>query len=480
MRALVWFRSCLRTADHAALSAATRKATKGVVALFVISPAEWQAHDYAPVKVDLILRTLAELSDQLEMLNISLIVRTASTVADVPKVVVKAMNEFECHEVCFNREYEVNELARDAKVREVCEAAGATVREYTDQSLIEPGDVRTGEGRYYTVFTPFKRSAIAYLQNRGVSEYTAPKKQAELVGTPDKVPLKVKGFESNVPPNTWPAGEKHARKRLASFAKQSITSYKAQRDFPAIDGTSTLSPYLTIGAISPRQCVIAALEANHEFVKPGESAFDTGNEGCTCWISEVLWREFYIHILRGYPRVCKHRAFQTTTERVIWNENKKHLQAWQQGKTGVPIVDAGMRQLLTTGWMHNRVRMITAMYFSKNLFLNWRDGEKWFMQHLVDGFLASNNGGWQWSASTGTDSAPYFRIFNPVSQSIRFDPDGEYIRKYVPELANVEGETIHEPWTMPTIPRSRLNYPDPLVDLSKTRTKAIEAFAKLK
>ncbi len=487
MRALVWFRSCLRTTDHAALSAATRNATKGVVALFVVSPGEWRAHDYAPVKVHFILRTLAELSAQLQSLNIALVVRIAATAQDVPKVVAKVMKEFECDEVCFNREYEVNEAARDAKVREVCEKAGVTVREYTDQSLIEPGDVRTGEGRYYTVFTPFKKSAIAHLQKRGVAEYPAAKKQKEMVGAPDEVPTGLKEFESDVPAETWRAGEKHAKKRLAAFAQKSIHTYKLSRDFPAMDGTSTLSPYLAIGAISPRQCLIAAMEANREFSRGGASAtmgletwLDSGNDGCLCWISEVLWREFYIHILRGFPRVCKHRAFQPATERIVWNENAEHLEAWKQGKTGVPIVDAGMRQLLATGWMHNRVRMITAMYFSKNLFLDWRVGEKWFMQHLVDGFLASNNGGWQWSASTGTDAAPYFRIFNPVSQSQRFDMEGKYIRKYVPELAHVAGDAIHEPWTMPALARSRFEYPEPIVDLSKTRARAIEVFGKLK
>lgn len=490
MRSLVWFRSCLRTADHAALSAATRRATKGVVALFVVSPGECWAHDYAPVKVDLILRTLGELSEQLRSLNIALVVRTAANAADVPKVVAKVMKEFECDEVCFNREYEVNEMARDAKVREVCQASGATVREYTDQSLIEPGDVRTGEGRYYTVFTPFKKAAIAFLKQRGVAECPAAKKQKEMVGDADAVPTRVKGFESDVPAAAWPAGEKHARKRLYRFAEQSMASYKARRDFPAVDGTSALSPYLAIGAISPRQCVIAAMEANREVAKSSKKAvgeadglevrLDSGDEGCMCWISEVLWREFYIHILRGFPRVCKHRAFQPATERLVWNENAEHLEAWKQGKTGVPIVDAGMRQLLATGWMHNRVRMITAMYFSKNLFLDWRVGEKWFMQHLVDGFLASNNGGWQWSASTGTDAAPYFRIFNPVSQSVKFDPEGKYIRTYVPELADVVGEAIHEPWTLFGLLRSKLEYPEQIVDLSKTRARAIEAFAGLK
>jgi deoxyribodipyrimidine photo-lyase len=301
-----------------------------------------------------------------------------------------------------------------------------------------------------------------------------------MVGTADAVPTSVDGFESSVDAAHWPGGEMYALKQLRSFAEKQIVPYKATRDFPGTRGTSMLSPYLAIGAISPRQCIVAAVQANTLAAKSNTSPFESGPEGITHWISEVLWREFYIHILVGFPRVCMHRAFQPTTESILWNDNAKHLEAWKLGRTGLPIVDAGMRQLREMGWMHNRVRMIVAMYFTKNLFLDWRLGEKFFMQNLVDGFLASNNGGWQWSASTGTDAAPYFRVFNPLTQSQKFDSDGTYIRRFVPELRDVEGDAIHEPWTIPGLLRSRVDYPEPMVDLSKTRERAIEAFRDIK
>jgi deoxyribodipyrimidine photo-lyase len=265
-------------------------------------------------------------------------------------------------------------------------------------------------------------------------------------------------------------------KRLRAFISGHIRSYKTGRDFPARDETSTLSPYLAVGAISPRTCIAAAMEANDG----ARSPLETGNEHVLCWISELCWREFFVHVLVGFPRVCMGRAFQPLTERVKWNVNPTHLEAWKQGRTGVPIVDAGMRQLLRTGWMHNRVRMITAMFLSKNLFLEWREGERHFMRSLVDGFFASNNGGWQWSASTGTDAAPYFRIFNPTSQGQKFDPDGAYVRTFVPELAGVKGADVHDLASMPPLARARIDYPEPIVDLSASRARAIEVFQQLR
>ncbi len=233
-----------------------------------------------------------------------------------------------------------------------------------------------------------------------------------------------------------------------------------------------LSPYLTAGVLSVRQCAAAAIEAN-------DGQLDGGHEGIVQWIDELVWREFYKHILVGFPRVSMHRAFKLETERLVWTDNDSQFEAWCHGQTGVPIVDAAMRQLTTTGWMHNRLRMITAMYLSKNLFIDWRRGERFFMQHLIDGDLAANNGGWQWAASTGTDAAPYFRIFNPVSQSKRFDPEGAFIRQFVPELADLDDSEIHDPSCLPSLVRSRLDYPEPLVDLSVSRKKAIDAFKAL-
>ena len=479
-RAMMWFRSDLRVRDNTALAAACRGAGPegGVVALFVVSPGEWAEHDFAPAKVDLMLRTLRELSASLARLNIPLVLAHAATRRDVPGVVLAAANRHRCHSLHFNVEYELNERRRDEQTIGLFGSVGLEAKGHDDQCLATPGEVRTGEGRYFTVFTPFKKASIRRMYERGVPGVVpVPKPQARIEVARSPIPDAVPGFESAVDPALWPAGEAWAHERLAKFCAGSIVPYKERRDFPNLDCTSRLSPYLTIGAISHRQCIAAAIEANASSRAP----LDAGPDGITHWISEVLWREFYIHIMVGFPRVCMGRAFQPATELIRWNDDERAFAAWREGRTGVPIVDAGMRQLARTGWMHNRVRMIAAMFLTKNLFVDWRLGERWFMRHLVDGFLASNNGGWQWSASTGTDAAPYFRIFNPISQSRKFDEQGDYIREFVPELAGVQGGAIHEPWTLPGLLKLTLDYPaEPIVDISKSRERAIEVFRQLK
>lgn len=477
MKALVWFRSDLRSVDNTALHHACATSDEGVIGLFVVCPGQWRSHDVAPVKVEFVLRTLRELSASLAAINIPLLIVTADEIGDVPRVVLDTARTHGCHRLFYNREYEIDESRRDRAADALFRHDGREAHSFTDQSVIEPGEVLTGEGRFFSVFTPFKKAWVKVVtEGGGIRTTPAPRKQPPQQLLPSPVPTTIAGFTSGVDPSLWPAGEKHAQKRLKLFAEKHITAYKALRDSPAIDGTSILSPYLAVGALSPRQCVKAAAEAN----SASRSPLDSGNEGAVHWISEVVWREFYIHVMVGWPRVCMHRSFQPETEAIRWKASDAHLDAWQRGMTGVPIVDAGMRQLLRTGWMHNRVRMITAMYLSKNLFLDWRLGERHFMRHLIDGFLASNNGGWQWSASTGTDAAPYFRIFNPVSQSSKFDPEGEYIRRYVPELAGLDNETIHEPWSASPLALAGVEYPRPLVDLGASRLAAIEAFKRLR
>jgi deoxyribodipyrimidine photo-lyase len=223
--------------------------------------------------------------------------------------------------------------------------------------------------------------------------------------------------------------------------------------------------------ISPRQCLHAALQVNR-----GE--FDSGNPGALCWINELLWREFYKHVLVGYPRVSRQRAFRPETEAVAWRQAPGELAAWQQGRTGIPLVDAGMRQLLATGWMHNRLRMVTAMFLTKNLLIDWREGERFFMQHLIDGDLAANNGGWQWSASTGTDAVPYFRLFNPLSQAQRFDAEGRFIRHWLPELDGLDDRALHNPAALGGL-FGAAAYPPPIVDLASSRERALQAFKNL-
>ncbi|MGK3623911.1 cryptochrome/photolyase family protein, partial [Acinetobacter sp. A11] len=268
----------------------------------------------------------------------------------------------------------------------------------------------------------------------------------------------------------WPAGENFALEQLDVFIKDHLSDYKLERDFPNVRGTSQLSPYLNIGILSIRQCLQALFRAEH-------SNFHLTNEGQQTWLDELLWREFYQHILFDFPHVSTHIPFKKDTQKIKWNHNPEHLTAWQTGQTGIPIIDAGMRQLLKTGWMHNRVRMITAMFLCKNLLIDWRVGEQWFMEHLIDGDLAANNGGWQWCASTGTDAVPYFRIFNPIAQSKKFDPNGDYIRQWVEELGHLDNKAIHEPYSTKT--NIQLNYPKPIVDLKGTRLKAIETFKSI-
>lgn len=485
-RSLMWFRMDLRVRDNRALMEACRgaggKAGAGVVAVFVISPGEWKAHDFAPAKVDLMLRTLDVLSEDLAKLNIPLLIEEAKEPKEIPGLVLKLAKKNACGVLHFNKEYEIDERKRDEATTAAFERAGLKAFAHTDQTCVEPGVIRTGEGRFFTVYSPFKRAFFRHWEETGrTPSIGLPPDQAETGIAVSEVPKRVRGFESKVKTDRWPAGEGVAQKRLKKFAADSIIEYKDRRDIPSVDGTSQLSPYLTVGSVSHRQCIAAAVEANLAAnPKLKGNPLEEGSAGPVHWISEVLWREFYVNVMVGFPRVCMHRAFQVQTENIRWDESPERLEAWKAGRTGVPIVDAGMRQLLRDGWMHNRVRMIVAMYFTKDYFLDWRLGEKWFMQNLVDGFLASNNGGWQWSASTGTDAAPYFRIFNTYNQSEKFDPDGKYIREFVPELRDVDGAAIHDPSKLPGLARSRMDYPEPLVDRVKARVRAIEAFRGLR
>jgi deoxyribodipyrimidine photo-lyase len=312
--------------------------------------------------------------------------------------------------------------------------------------------------------------AGSFLQNKTLPQpLPAPKKQSKMIGEISEPP-NIIGKQTCTAP-LMIVGEKAAQQRLHKFVEYKITDYKNLRDFPSKDATSLLSPYFAAGMITVRQCI--NLVQNWQQTVNRLSFFEL-NEGPLTWVNELLWREFYRHILVGFPRVSKHKPFKLNTNKLPWGYDQKLLQQWQQGLTGVPIVDAGMRQLNQTGWMHNRLRMVAAMYLSKNLFLDWRLGEQYFMNNLIDGDLASNNGGWQWAASTGVDAVPYFRIFNPYRQSERFDPDGKFIRKYVPELTGLDNKAIHQAQS-----NKHINYPKPIVDLQASKQRAISAFKKL-
>lgn len=468
---LTWLRSDLRVTDNTALSAASERGP--TLALWLISPGQWQAHDDAACKVDFWLRNLREVRQSLDALNIPLLIRKIDTWDDAPEVVLDVCRKHHVQSVHWNEEYGINEARRDAATCKLLKASKVEVHTHLDQLLFRPGTVLTRSGGYFQVFGQFKKNCLEHL-HRSLPSMAAPvKRQAPTSIKSDPIAQHVEPFEkpADALRKRWPAGEKEAQARLARFTDEIIDDYETLRDLPAREGTSQLSAYLAAGVISPRQCLHAALAHNR-----GE--FDSGSSGVQTWVNELLWREFYKHILTGYPQVSRHRAFRAHTEALPWRNAPKEFEAWQQGRTGFPIIDAAMRQMLATGWMHNRLRMLTAMFLSKNLLIDWRLGERHFMRHLIDGDLAANNGGWQWSASTGTDSVPYFRIFNPVSQSQRFDPKGRFIRQWVPELQDIDDKNIHDPGKCHGLIDANL-YPSPIVDLHSSRQRALQAFKEL-
>lgn len=475
MPSMMWFRADLRVHDNPALVEACR-ASDGVIAVFLLAGTQWKEHDWGDVRVTFLHQTLGKLKDALDEMGIPLLIEWAGAFDDAAETLLRLANRHDVDSLHFNREFELNEVERDEVVCKAFEESGKAVHACNDQTILMPGGLRTKAGDYYTVFTPFKKSWIKTVNedvDLSVQRKPSVKKRVTTVQS-DALPQRIKGF-SVVEDRSewWPAGEDVAKKRLRAFVQKHGKAYQEQRDFPGTDdGTSRLSPYLAVGAISMRQCLVAARDAN-------DGKLDGGTKGLDTWISELIWREFYRHIMVGFPRVCRHLAFRREYEKIAWRDDDDAFDAWKEGRTGIPIIDAGMRQLAEIGWMHNRVRMIVAMFLSKNLLLDWRRGEKFFMQNLIDGDLGSNNGGWQWASSTGTDAAPYFRMFNPFSQSKRYDPDGAYIRTYVPELRDVDPSALHDAAKFPPLARSAADYPEPIVDVSKTRTRALAAFKAL-
>lgn len=465
MTQLVWFRNDLRLADNPALTAACQSG-EPVRACFIVTPAQWRQHDWSPARAQFVVDHANALARSLAELGIALSFLQAD---DFTKSLVELeafCRKHDIQRVHFNEEYGVNERRRDKAFKARADELGLAVSKYRDQTVAPVGEILTGQNEPYSVFTPFSRRWRQWIDDTSPSLFPAPGAQGDPV-TAEQLSSMPEGF-ADAPPPLVPTGEAAAHDQLERFLAERGGDYKAQRDFPAVDGTSQLSPYLANGVLSGRQCLIAARQAQGQ----------GGNqEGLGTWVTEIAWRDFYVNILYHYPRVSMHRAFKAETEALRWNEPGEQFVAWKEGRTGVPIVDAAMRQLNATGWMHNRLRMITAMFLTKNLFIDWRLGEAYFMSRLVDGFLASNNGGWQWSASTGTDAAPYFRVFNPVTQSKRFDPEGTFIRQWVPELAKLDAKRIHDPSKGGVIPGG---YPRPIVDLKESRKEAIARFQALK
>ena len=457
--AVHWFRTDLRVEDNPGLAAA-QKSGLPVVALFIATPGQWQAHDDAPVKLDFWRRNLIALEAALLKLGIPLLCKQVDSYRDIPVRFDQLLPALGVSELHCNAEYPLNERKRDDAVAAVCRRHRVRMHAHVDQVLIEPAVLLNKSGQPFKVFTPYARAMRELLLMPPALHSV---KQQALPVLPVLPYSKSIAELSFAAPNEawnqlWPAGERHAQQRLMTFCQQRIGDYKTRRDLPAVAGTSTISPYLNAGVLSIRQCWQASQQWQH-------------NDGVLVWQNELLWHDFYRYVLWHYPHVCRHKPWRSDVGHVPWRHDQKEFQLWCEGRTGIPVVDAAMRQLLHTGWMHNRLRMLVAMFLTKHLLIDWRWGERWFMQRLIDGDFAANNGGWQWSASTGTDAVPYFRIFNPVTQSRRFDPDGEFLRRYLPELAELDDHSIHDPGL------SRpAGYPAPMIDLAFGRERALKAF----
>ncbi|WP_297203395.1 deoxyribodipyrimidine photo-lyase [uncultured Pluralibacter sp.] len=462
---LVWFRSDLRLHDNLALAAACRDRQAKVLALYIATPEQWKTHGMSPRQAAFIERHLHGLRESLKEKGIPLLFREVPDFAAAASEVERVCAGHGVSHLFYNYQYEVNERLRDAQVEKQLKEVAC--QGFDDSVILAPGSVMTGNHQMYKVFTPFKNAFVKRLQEDLPDCVPAPEKREHPATVKDIGTLKLNYPQAAFSETLFAADEKTAIDRLRQFCKEGAGEYEQQRDFPAVEGTSRVSACLTTGVLSPRQCLNRLLAE-----QPGALE---GKRGAV-WLNELIWREFYRHLMTYHPELCKYRPFIGWTEKVAWSTDKARLKAWQEAKTGYPIVDAAMRQLAETGWMHNRLRMIVASFLVKDLLIDWREGERWFMSQLIDGDLAANNGGWQWAASTGTDAAPYFRIFNPTTQGERFDKKGEFIRQWLPALAEVPDKWIHTPWQWATKEGVTLDYPQPIVDHARARKETLAAY----
>ena len=460
VRVIHWFRSDLRLADNTALAAASRWAD-ALVPLFVLDDTLLEQHREAYPRLRFLHACLDDLAGALEAAGSRLIVVRGTPHRCVPAVARTCKASL----VTWNRDYGPYAGDRDQAVRAALERDGVEVRTYKDRVVFEVGEIRTVGGGTYSVYTHFRRAWWQRYRTKPSHTVPAPALPPCIPEAASHATLSPRGRDLGADRTDIPrGGAGPARERLDAFLGGPAHRYHIDRELPAVAGTSRLSPYLRFGAVSVRECLRAGLAL--------AAADPAAEEGVRAWIDELVWREFYHAILDAYPRVLR-GPFREAFDRLEWDDDPARLQAWQAGMTGYPLVDAGMRELAATGWMHNRARMVVASFLTKDLHIDWRAGERWFMRRLVDGDPASNNGGWQWAASTGTDAQPYFRIFNPTSQGERFDPGGEYVRRWVPELEGLADKAIHRPWTVSPGPGA---YPAPIVDHARERAVALARF----
>jgi deoxyribodipyrimidine photo-lyase len=469
---IVVFQQNLRIADNPGLLWAAERGR--VVPVFVWDDSD--AHQPGAASRWWLQYALRDLQENLSRLGAQLVLRRGDTIT----VLQNVLQETGAQAVTWQRRYEPALAARDMGIADALRKGGVDVFLQDGFLLFDPAAIRTGTGNPFRVFTPFARACF---KTESPPKPVAPPKTLRAVAgltseTLDSLTLVPRGAAWTTGlAEAWAVREDAAQERLCDFVGKGVTQYENDRDRPDIEGTSRLSPYLHFGQISPRQVWHA--------VQKKKAKGNGGHSSIERYLLEVLWREFSWHLLQQFPALPE-QPLNPTFARFPWRDDGAALKAWQRGMTGYPIVDAGMRQLWQTGWMHNRVRMVVASFLIKHLLLDWREGEAWFWDTLVDADLGANAASWQWVAGCGADAAPYFRIFNPILQGQKFDPKGDYVRRYVPELARLETKYIHAPWQAPSAQLDDAgvvlgkNYPKPMVDHAFARKRALAALAAMK
>jgi len=472
----MWFRRDLRVDDNAALFHALREC-RAVVCVFVFDRAILDPLPRADRRVEFIRESLVQLDAELATLGGGLIVRHAVAEDEVPAIA----HALDVQAVYANRDEEPDAIDRDAKVFGALANHGIAFHLYKDQMIFERDEVLTKTAQPYTVFTPYKRAWLAKAEDvfyfkayptRGYADALVPPPDSHRAPVPTLTDI---GFDTtNLAELEIPTGAQGGAALWDDFCEHRIERYGETRDFPGVRGPSYLGVHLRFGTVSVRHL---AGNAHRRAVQ--------GNTGAQVWLAELIWRDFYFQVLAHHPEVARGKSFKPEYDRIVWHHGKHAdglFAAWCEGRTGYPLIDAAMAQINQTGYMHNRLRMVVASFLCKDLGLDWRRGEAYFATHLNDYELSSNNGGWQWASSSGCDAQPYFRIFNPVTQSERFDPDGKFIRRYLPQLGKLANGAVHAPWTATPVELEAAGvtlgatYPMPIVDHAEARDRTLQRY----